>query len=101
MSQALRTDNPATVQEAAGQLQAGLAPLQSQLQRMPASELALQRAQLAQISAQIQSQRQALARAQAAAQRRAELLLPAAPGHAGYGAHGANERGTSTGAVQA
>ncbi len=105
MTEAMRSADPAALQRATEQLQEGLAPVQAQVRQMAQADNAVEQLRLAQlgaqISSQIQAQRQALARAQAAAQRRAEVLLPASPVHAGYGARGANERGASTGAVQA
>jgi hypothetical protein len=108
MRDAMQSPDPGALQQATEQLQAGLSAAQPQLPRVAAAQTALHRAELAQlaqmaaqISGQIQAQRQALARAQAAAQRRADILLPTATAHSGYGAQGASERGASTGAVQA
>ena len=105
MTEAMRSPDPAALQQATQRLQAGLGPVQAQVLQLAQADNAVQQLRLAQlgaqISSQIQAQRQALARAQAAAQRRVEVLLPASPGHQGYGAQGANERGPSTGAVQA
>lgn len=99
LQDALRSAEPAAVQQATQQLQSGLAPLQAGLLAAGPQALAMQRAELARMAAQIQAQRQAVARAQAAAARRAEVLLPAAAG--GYGAQGQGDRAASSGAAQA
>ena len=102
LSEALKADDAAALERAAGELHRALASAVDtfKLAARRGGVPPLMRHRLAVASAQVAAQRESLARATAALDRAIDVLMPG-PALAGYGASGHALRSASTGAMSA